>query len=390
VDDETRLGARQHAAIDEVNPASWNALSGTDSPFLRHEFLSALERHRCVGTASGWTPCHLTLRDTQGALLAALPLYRKMHSWGEFVFDFAWAQAYARTGLQYYPKLVSAVPFTPAGGPRFLVHPDCDGPRLRRALLDRALELARDESLSSLHFLFVEQGQADELRDAGLLQRRDCQFHWHNRGYADFDAYLETFTAEKRKKARRERRRVRDAGIAFRTLHGDEMDARLWRIVYAFHADTFLRHGHTPYLNLEFFRDISRRLPRNVVIQLAMRGRDPVAAAICFRSADTLYGRYWGASEDHHSLHFETCYHQGIEYCIREGLRHFEPGTQGEHKVSRGFEPTLTWSAHWIADERFARAIDDYLLREGHAVSGYAAEIETHVPYKKSRPRRGQ
>jgi predicted N-acyltransferase len=371
------------SGIDAVRPEAWNALIGGGDPFLRHEFLAALEHHGCVGPQSGWTPCHLVIEDRTGALRAALPLYRKMHSWGEFVFDFSWAQAYARSGLEYYPKLVATVPFTPAGGPRLLVSPGPDARDAKRELLAAAIELAREESVSSLHVLFAHEPEIAELSGAGLLLRRDCQFHWHNRGYGDFEHYLKGFTAEKRKKTRRERRRVQEAGIAFTTLHGGDLDERTWRVVYAFHADTFLRHGHTPYLSLAFFRDVARTMPQSIVVQLASRGRQPLAAAICFRGSDTLYGRYWGASEDQHSLHFEACYHQGIEYCIREGLSRFEPGTQGEHKVARGFEPVFTWSAHWIADPRFARAIGDFLQRESRAVAGYAEEIREHVPYRK-------
>ncbi len=381
------MNARVLTSIDEVTGAEWNALIGDGAPFLRHEFLAALEHQHCVGADSGWKPCHLVLADAaqkggRGTLRAAIPLYRKLHSWGEFVFDFAWAQAYAHHGLDYYPKLVSAVPFTPASGPRLLVRPGDDAASVRRELLDAALAYAADEDVSSLHVLFPVEDQARELYGRGLLPRRDCQFHWHNRGYADFDAFLETFTAEKRKKTRRERRRVTEAGIEFRVLAGGELDAAEWRRVHALHSDTFLRHGHTPYLGVEFFLEIARSLPESVIVQAALRGKRMVAAAICFRGADALYGRYWGANEGHHSLHFETCYHQGIEYCIREGLRRFEPGTQGEHKVSRGFEPTLTWSAHWIGDARFASAIEAYLRREAVAVDEYAAEIAQHVPYK--------
>lgn len=379
------MRARILASIDEVASAEWNELAGDGAPFLRHEFLAALERQHCVGADSGWTPCHLLLTDDQGSLLGSMPLYRKLHSWGEFVFDFAWAQAYARHGLSYYPKLVSAIPFTPASGPRLLVRAGTESASLRRELVDQALAYAADQGLSSLHALFAERSQARELAARGFLLRRDCQFHWHNHGYADFDAFLATFTADKRKKVRRERRRVAEAGIAFQTLGGAEVEDRAWRTIYALHADTFLRHGHTPYLSLEFFRELARTMPVHLVVHRALRGRQTIAAAICFRGGDTLYGRYWGASEEHHSLHFETCYHQGIDYCIREGLQRFEPGTQGEHKVSRGFEPALTWSAHWIADERFARAIENYLEREAEAVNEYATQVGEHVPFKTNR-----
>lgn len=379
------MRARILASIDEVGSAQWNALAGNGAPFLRHEFLAALERQHCVGADSGWTPCHLLLTDAEGVPVGAMPLYRKLHSWGEFVFDFTWAQAYARHGLAYYPKLVSAIPFTPASGPRLLVRPGADGASLRRELTEQALAYAADEALSSFHALFAERAQARELATRGLLLRRDCQFHWYNHAYTDFDAFLATFTAEKRKKVRRERRRVAEAGIAFETLSGAEVDDGSWRSIYALHADTFLRHGHTPYLSLEFFRELARTMPEHLVVQRAVHRSRTIAAAICFRGGNTLYGRYWGAAEEHHSLHFETCYHQGIEYCIREGLERFEPGTQGEHKVSRGFEPALTWSVHWIADERFARAIESYLEREAEAVNEYASQVSAHVPFKSNR-----
>jgi predicted N-acyltransferase len=369
------------SSIDEVSAAEWNALSGAQAPFLRHEFLAALEHQNCVGAASGWMPSHLALSDSGGPLLAAMPLYRKLHSWGEFVFDFAWAQAYARAGLAYYPKLVSGVPFTPATGPRLLAAAD-DAERTKRLLLEAVLEFAREERFSSMHVLFPDEAQARELQSQGLLLRHDCQFHWHNRDYRSFEHFLEHFTAEKRKKARRERRRLQESGITFQTLAGGDIDQRLWHKIYAFHADTFARHGHSPYLNPGFFLEVAERLPDSIVVQLALSGSQPVAAAICFRGEGTLYGRYWGTSVEHHSLHFEICYYQGIDYCIRHGLQRFEPGTQGEHKVSRGFEPAYTWSAHWIADRRFRRAIGEYVQREGAAVTQYAADVSAHIPYK--------
>ncbi|HEY4645405.1 MAG TPA: GNAT family N-acetyltransferase [Steroidobacteraceae bacterium] len=374
------------SSIDEVSAADWNALSGAQAPFLRHEFLAALEHQACVGATSGWTPSHLTLHDARGRLLAAMPLYRKLHSWGEFVFDFAWAQAYTRAGLAYYPKLVGGVPFTPATGPRLLVAAAEDADQIRRQLLEHVLEFARDERVSSLHVHFPEEARARELQRQGLMLRRDCQFHWHNRDYHSFEHFLEHFTADKRKKARRERRRLHESGISFTTLAGGDIDQRLWKRIYGFHADTFLRHGHTPYLSLGFFLEVAERLPDSIVVQLASSGSQPVAAAICFKGTDTLYGRYWGTSVDLHSLHFEICYYQGIDYCIRNGLQRFEPGTQGEHKVSRGFEPAYTWSAHWIADPQFRHAIGEYLQREAAAVTQYATDVLEHVPYKEASP----
>ena len=376
-----------HCSIDDIDPGEWNALAGTDCPFLRHEFLAALEHCGCVGEGTGWEPCLISLRDEAG-LAAAAPAYIKTHSYGEFVFDFAWAQAYARYGRRYYPKLVVAVPFTPATGARLLVRPGLDRAAVARRLLAALEAHARSHHLSSVHALFLDEPSRSACEAAGWLLRRDCQFHWSNRGYPTFDAYLDTFTAEKRKKARRERRRVAEAGISFETRLGADVDEGLLDGVYAFHRETFLRHGNEPYLTRAFFSEIRRTLGDALMIKVAMRTsggqRTPVAAAIFFWSPEALYGRYWGAAADYHSLHFETCYHQGIEFCIERGVRRFEPGTQGEHKVSRGFEPTLTWSAHFIAESAFREAIDDYLQREGGAIDDYAAEVREHVPYRKA------
>jgi uncharacterized protein len=370
-----------HKRISDVDARQWNALNGTQVPFLRHEFLSALERTGCVGTRTGWEPRYITLTDEHG-IAAAAPGFAKAHSYGEFVFDFAWAQAYARVGRNYYPKLTVAVPFTPATGPRLLIRGDLDPLTTTAKLIEAIQTYSAEDSLSSAHALFLDEPGRAAYERAGWLLRRDCQFHWRNRGYASFDAFLETFTAEKRKKAKRERRRVAEAGITFDTCMGSELDGRLLDRVYAFHRDTFLRHGHEPYLTRAFFAEITRTLGDALMIKVARHGTKAVAAAIFFRSNDSLFGRYWGAEAEYHSLHFETCYHQGVEYCIEHGLTRFEPGTQGEHKVARGFEPVLTWSAHYIADRRFRAAIDEYLGREGAAIDEYAAEVREHVPFR--------
>lgn len=370
--------------IAQIPAAGWNALTDGSNPFVRHEFLAALENSGCTGPGTGWEPCFVLLHDAAG-LAAGAPAWIKSHSYGEFVFDFSWAQAYARVGRPYYPKLVVAAPFTPATGPRLLVRPDLDrgiiAPLLQRTLAN----LASDNQISSVHVLFPEERDREVLERGGWLMRRDCQFHWTNHGYADFDAFLGSFTADKRKKAKRERRRVAEAGIAFETRLGSEIAsldlARAWDL----HRDTFLRHGHEPYLTREFFDEACRKLGDALMFKLARKGGKTVAAAIFFVGGNTLYGRYWGAGADYHSLHFEACYHQGIEFCIERGLRRFEPGTQGEHKISRGFEPTLTWSAHHVADARFRAAIGDYLRREAASVDEYAAAVRAHVPYRDRR-----
>lgn len=370
-----------HKRIADVDARQWNALNGTEVPFLRHEFLAALEHTGCIGTGTGWEPRYITLSDQHG-LAAAVPAFAKSHSYGEFVFDFGWAQAYTRLGRNYYPKLTIAVPFTPATGPRLLVRNGLDVASTTKKLVRAIEDFTAQYELSSAHALFLDEPGRAACEGAGWLLRRDCQFHWTNRGYETFDAYLDTFRADKRKKARRERRRVAEAGVTFDTRLGGDLDGRLLDRIYAFHRDTFLRHGHEPYLSRAFFGEIARTLGDALMVKVAMHSGKAVAAAIFLRSDDALFGRYWGAAADYHSLHFEACYHQGVEFCIEHGLKRFEPGTQGEHKVARGFEPVLTWSAHFIADRRFRAAVEDYLGREGAAIDAYAAEVREHVPYR--------
>jgi predicted N-acyltransferase len=376
--------ARFLDSIAQIDAASWNAMAGAAQPFLRHEFLLAMEESGCASTRTGWDPKHVLIEDAAGVPVAAMPLFRKSHSRGEFVFDFSWAGAYAQHGLRYYPKLLTAVPFTPVSGPRVLLGPKADPKTVTTRLTRAIVDYAGQGQLSSWHVLFPTEDTAADLDRAGLILRRDCQFHWYNQGYGSFDAFLATFTAEKRKKAKRERRRVAEAGIEFDTLHGGDMSPSLWRTVYAFYADTFHRHGHEPYLNLDFFRRIAAAMPGTLMLKIARIGAEPIAVAIFFVGSEALYGRYWGAGGNFHSLHFEACYYQGIEYCIEKGLQRFEPGTQGEHKVPRGFVPTLTHSAHYIADSRFAAAIRDYAQREARGVDTYAAAVNEHVPYHRT------
>jgi uncharacterized protein len=376
--------ARFLKSIAQISSREWNALAGAAQPFLRHEFLLALEESGCAAPRTGWSPQHLIIEGDGGRAAAAMPLFRKAHSRGEFVFDFSWANAYAEHGLKYYPKLLTAVPFTPVCGPRLLISPDADIAGTTQDVVRAVLDHARAEQLSSWHVLFPVDDIAAQLEDAGLILRRDCQFHWFNQGYDSFEAFLATFTAEKRKKAKRERRRVAEAGITFDTRHGGDMDAALWNTVYAFYADTFYRHGHEPYLNLDFFKRVGTAMPDQLMLKIARLGGEPIAVAIFFVGEEALFGRYWGAGGNYHSLHFEACYYQGIEYCIEKGLQRFEPGTQGEHKVPRGFVPTLTRSAHFIADPRFAGAIRDFARREARGVDRYAAAVNEHVPYHRA------
>jgi predicted N-acyltransferase len=370
-------------SISAIPADAWNQLEANGNPFLRHEFLLALEESGAASQATGWSPCHIVCENDTGELTGALPLYLKDNSYGEFVFDFSWAAAYDQAGLNYYPKLVSAVPFTPATGPRVLIRPGlADSGQIRAGLLTGALNLAKETEVSSLHMLFPEPDEAVGLRENGLLLRKDCQFHWHNRGYSSFDDFLDGFTSSKRKKTRRERRRIREQGIRFETRLGSDLDERDWDAIMPLYRTTFIRRGREPYLGLDFFLRVSAAMPENVVVFMGYEADELVAVAICFRSDTVLYGRYWGASKFIDSLHFETCYYQGIDYCIEQGLQVFEPGTQGEHKISRGFVPAETWSAHWLSHPQFAAAVDDYLERERTHIESYIDSVGAHVPYR--------
>ncbi len=367
-------------SISDIPQDQWNELAGETCPFLQHQFLNQAEQTNCVSSASGWSPRHLTIYE-HTALRAAMPLYEKSHSWGEFVFDSAWANAYQQTGLSYYPKLVSALPFTPVPSRRLLLR-DPNDAEAAAALLQAALSLARQSNCSSLHILFPTAEEIPWLEEAGLLIRKDCQFHWHNHNYRNFDDFLTTFTAAKRKKVRRDRRRVAEDGITFRRISGTDADRATWALVYRLISTTFKIRGSMPYFNESFFVHIAEQIPDSILIVLAEIGSQAIAAAVFFENKDCLYGRYWGADGRYNSLHFETCYYQGIDYCIESGKKYFEPGTQGEHKVSRGFIPVSTWSAHWLAHPQFSAAIGKYLDAEGKHVDRYMHAIDAHTPYK--------
>jgi predicted N-acyltransferase len=381
-----RLDSSVAARIADLPAADWDALDATSHPFTSHAFLSTLEETRCVGESSGWVPQHLVWRDAEGRLAAAVPLYLKAHSWGEFVFDWSWAQAYQRAGRDYYPKLLAAIPYTPVTGPRLLVRHDLDAAGIRARLAATLREVAADNGLSGVHVNYTQPDDQKALEDEQFLRREDCRFRWQNRGYRDFDDFLDGFRADKRKKARRERRRVAEAGIVFRTLHGHEIGAALWRTIFSFSERTFLAHGNAHYLNAGFFIELAQRAPGAIVVMLAERNSRPLAAAICVRGKDELYGRYWGTAKHEDCLHFEACYYQGIDYCIAAGLTAFDPGTQGEHKLARGFAPTITTSAHWFGEPAFARAIGQYLERERAAVAEYVATTREHLPFHHGEP----
>jgi predicted N-acyltransferase len=305
-----------------------------------------------------------------------MPLFAKSHSYGEYVFDWAWADAHERHGVSYYPKLLCAVPFTPVRGRRLLAA----GKRERRALAATALELARESS--SLHVLFADDEEAALLREAGMMLRRTVQFHWKNDGYADFESFLARLSHARRKNIRQERRRVREAGVSFRWLEGEAIGRAQWEFFNRCYRHTYAAHGSTPYLNLDFFQRLGTALPASVMMVLAEREGRPLAASFFLRDREALYGRYWGAVEHVPLLHFECCYYQAIEYAIARGIPVFEGGAQGEHKIFRGLMPVETLSAHWIADARFARAVEDFLAREGRGIARYVDELCEHSPFK--------
>ena len=368
--------------LDQVSAADWNELRGTDNPFLRHEFLSALERTGCVGAGTGWEPRHALLHADDGTLVGAVPLYLKYHSYGEYVFDWAWADAYRRNGIAYYPKLVAAVPFTPATGARMLLAPGVDADDAGGRLLAAVRELADVESCSSVHWLFPNATHTDWLETRGWLRRVGYQFHWSNRGYADFDDYLATFTADRRKKIRQERRYVREAGVRTQIKSGAEACAADWDRLYRYYRQTIARHGATPYLNRAFFHALSETMPTQVLLVYAFRADECVGASLNLRGGDALYGRYWGGEPDINALHFEACYYTPIEYCIKERLARFEAGAQGEHKLARGLTPTRTYSAHWLRHAQFSRAVADFLAREQRGVELHIDDLNEHTPFR--------
>lgn len=379
----TALSVRFLHSIAEVDAAHWNALAGEDYPFLRHAFLLALEQSACVSTRTGWEPQHVLVElQPETTPVACLPLYAKTNSMGEYVFDWSWADAYKRHGLDYYPKLISAIPFTPCAGPR-LCHSD-------RVTLDAVLpvvmaavqRLAEQRSASSWHVLFPEPELRDQLTAAGLQPRTGCQYQWFNAGYRDFGHFLEGFSSRKRKNLRKERARVADKGITFDVLEGNAITHEHWQRFYRFYQSTYLVRGRAPYLNLDFFMRLGHSMPDKLMLILARKDSEHIAGALFFKGSDTLYGRYWGCTGEYQFLHFETCYYQGIDYCIRHGMARFDSGAQGEHKIQRGFKPVHTWSCHWIRHPDFARAIARFVQDEERHIEAYVTQARELLPFR--------
>lgn len=388
------LSVRLIGSLAHLAPEQWDALHDGANPFLAHAFLSGLERHGCLREDWGWTPHHLTAWDGD-TLVGAVPAYLKRNSHGEFVFDHAWAHAYAQHGLDYFPKWLAAVPYSPVTGPRLLAR----APEHRRVLIEAMAQLCDRQELSSAHVNFHtahdDAAFADYASDGDgrdWLQRIDVQYHWRNpadadgRRWQDFDQFLAAFDHKHRKNIRQERAKVARAGVSFRVIEGsDASDADL-ATMHGFYLNTFAEYGNHPALTLDFLRHLAREMPRSLVIFLAQHEGRPIAGALCLRGGDTLYGRYWGADTLLPGLHFETCYYQGIEYCLREGLHAFEPGAQGEHKLARGFLPTLVRSRHWIAHPSFRDALRPWCREEAASVRRYAATLQAHSPFKAEPP----
>ncbi|MEY4642325.1 MAG: hypothetical protein RLZZ227_2319 [Pseudomonadota bacterium] len=381
---DLRPSVRFIHSIADVDAAAWNALVGAGYPFLRHEYLLALEQSGCASARSGWQPRHALVEVAgKDAPVACMPLYARTNSMGEYVFDWAWADAYSRHGLEYYPKLLTAVPFTPCAGPRLCVAEGIALDSVLPHLIEAVQQLAEQSGASSWHVLFPEPALRDKLSAAGLLVRTGAQYQWFNAAYRDFDHFLDSFSSRKRKNLRKERARVAEAGISFDVLEGADIDEGTWQRFFRFYQSTYLVRGRAPYLNLAFFTELGRSMPERLLLVLARKDGEHIAGALFFKGSDTLHGRYWGCTEEFQFLHFETCYYQGIDYCIGKGFARFDSGAQGEHKIQRGFKPVHTWSAHWIRHPDFARAIAHFVHDEQQHIDQYVVQAREFLPFRR-------
>lgn len=385
--DETAT-VRVATSIAEVDAAAWDACANPDAscfnPFVSHAFLKALEDAGTVGRRPGWLPLHLLLDGPDGALAGAMPCYLKSHSRGEYIFDWAWADAYERAGGSYYPKLQCAIPFTPVPGRRLLVPAGPDREIRERTLAVAAITLAQRLGVSSLHITFATEGEWQRLPELGFLQRTDQQFHWHNAGYGSFDDFLASLASRKRKAIRKERAQAVAPGIEIEHLTGSDIREEHWDAFFAFYMDTGSRKWGTPYLNRRFFSLLGDAMADRCLLVMAKRNRRYIAGALNLIGGDCLYGRYWGAIEHHPFLHFEICYYQAIEYAIAHKLLRVEAGAQGEHKLARGYMPVPTYSLHWIADRNFRRAVARYLEEERREMAEHREILAAYGPYRKT------
>ncbi len=369
-------------SLADIDAGEWNALGDGSNPFVRHEFLSALETNGCVAAEFGWHAFHLLLRNDNKELIAAAPAYIKTNSYGEFVFDWAWAEAYERAGGEYYPKLICAVPFTPATGPRLLIKAEQDKKECSTLLANAAMAIVKQQNWSGVHWLFPLEHEAKAMTEKDYMLRIGCQYIWTNHTYSDFEDFLSHCTARKRKKMRRERKHVAEQNIQLQLMHGNELTEKDWKQVTGFYLDTFNRKWGTPTLNAKFFTEIGHTMGENVIVVFASHNEQRVACSVMLKGTDTLYGRYWGCTDDFHSLHFEACYYQGIDYCIEHGLKRFEPGAQGEHKIGRGFKPTLTWSTHYLTNDSFRDAVKQFLDQERPMMREHCQKLHDLLPFK--------
>jgi predicted N-acyltransferase len=371
------------SAVD-IDAEQWNGLLAqqqVSSPFMRHEYLAAMEQSKSAVRATGWTPRFLGV-FRGGQLQAACALYLKAHSYGEYVFDWAWASAYEQHALEYYPKAVIASPFTPVPGPRLLARDAA----ARQALVQAAVNWCAKQKLSSLHLLFASDEDVTACETAGLMLRHTVQFHWTNQSWVDFDAFLASLAQEKRKKIRQERRKVADAGVTFRWSRGSDITAADWDLFYRCYERTYHEHGNAPYLTRDFFRRMARNMAGNWLLFVAERGGQPIATSLIgleeHGAEKVAYGRYWGALERVDCLHFEACYYQPLQWCIAQGWQRFEGGAQGEHKMARALMPVKTTSAHWLAQPAFADAVERFLAREDQGIANYLEQLEQRSPFR--------
>jgi predicted N-acyltransferase len=378
------MTVRVEGGIAAFEPRAWDACTGAGNPFLRHTFFSALEGSGSASPETGWAARHLAIYDGTNTLAAAMPLYLKSHSFGEYVFDHAWANAFEQAGGQYYPKLQAAIPFTPVTGSRLLVRPDLPRDVYATALAKAAIQLCRQQSLSSVHISFPTESEWRELGLQGYLLRQDEQFHWQNRGYGDFDEFLAALSSRKRKTIRRERAAVAESGLSIECLSGDAIEERHWDAFYEFYTDTGSRKWGRPYLNREFFARLGASMADQVLLVLANRDGRTIAGALNLIGADALYGRYWGAVEDHPFLHFECCYYRAIDFAIARQLARVEAGAQGAHKLARGYLPIATYSAHWIENPGFREAVSRYLTAERAHVSAQIEALTAMGPFRRT------
>ena len=372
-------------SIKNIDETTWNNLVNSDYPFMQHSFLLSLEESKCVGEGTGWYTFHLVVKEEED-VIALMPMYIKTDSHGEFIFDWSWADAFYRNGLDYYPKLVSAIPFTPASGPRLCVLDESKRTHITSLIKEGLEEISIELGISSAHILLPEKKELTSYVDSGFSTRTSYSFHWFNNNYSDFDDFLKELTSRQRKNLRKERSKILDQNIHMERIPGEDITEELWDSFFKFYQITYLKRGMQAYLNLDFFHKISERLPESLLLVIAKEAKTKghLAGALNFCDSKNLYGRYWGCLEEYDSLHFESCYYQGIEHCIEMKLNKFDPGVQGEHKIKRGFLPVETFSSHWIKDDRFKKAIDDFLIREREHILEYNERCKSLLPFKSS------